>query len=193
VHKKYDEATAILAGDALLTLAFEVLAAPETHPHADTRAALVLGLARAAGAAGMVGGQMIDLRAEHTTLDVAGLTRLQELKTGHLIAFAASCGALLSGDRAAEKTLHRYGLDVGLAFQVTDDLLDVEGTAAATGKATGKDAASGKATFVSRLGIGGAKNLARSLIERAQAGVSVFGPKAELLRQAAGFVLTRKS
>ncbi|MDX2141940.1 MAG: polyprenyl synthetase family protein [Rhodospirillaceae bacterium] len=193
VHKKYDEATAILAGDALLTLAFEVLAAPETHPHADTRAALVLALARAAGAAGMVGGQMIDLQAEHIALDVDGLTHLQELKTGHLIAFAAAAGAILAGDQAAERTLHRYGLDVGLAFQVTDDLLDVEGNAAATGKATGKDAASGKATFVSRLGVEGAKNLARSLIERAQAAVAVLGPKADLLRQAASFVLTRKS
>jgi farnesyl diphosphate synthase len=193
VHRKFDEATAILAGDGLLTLAFEVLAAPETHPYADTRAALVLALASAAGAGGMVGGQMIDLQAEGTALDVDGLTYLQQLKTGRLIAFAASAGAILVGDHAAERALSDYGLDLGLAYQVTDDLLDVEGSAATTGKATGKDARAGKATFVSRLGVEGARKLARSLIERAQGRLAGFGPKAALLHQAAGFVLTRTS
>jgi farnesyl diphosphate synthase len=193
VHKQFDEATAILAGDALLTLAFETLAAPETHPYADTRVALVSALARAVGAAGMVGGQMIDLAAERRALAVEELEHLQALKTGRLLAFAAAASAILAADRAAAEALHAYGLDLGLAFQITDDLLDVEGTAATTGKATGKDAGAGKATFVSRLGVEGARKRARSLIERAQDRLAVFGPRAHLLRQAADFVLARKS
>jgi farnesyl diphosphate synthase len=193
VHKHWDEATAILAGDALLTLAFEVLAAKDTSPDADIRAALIARLAKAAGAAGMVGGQMIDLNATATQLDVAGLTHLQRLKTGALIAFSASAGAILEGDAAALDALHAYGLDVGLAFQVTDDILDVEGAAGDIGKTPGKDKAAGKPTFVSQLGLGGAKTMARSLIERAVGHLAPYGDKARLLRSAATFVLERKS
>lgn len=193
VHKHWDEATAILAGDALLTLAFEVLAAKDTSPNADIRTALIAGLAKAAGAAGMVGGQMIDLAALKANLDVAGLTHLQALKTGALIAFSASVGAVLKNDEAARGALHAYGLDVGLAFQVTDDILDVEGSSGQIGKTPGKDKAAGKPTFVSQLGLGGAKTMARSLIERAVGHLGVFGSSAGLLRQAAVFVLERKS
>ncbi|MBL8643472.1 MAG: polyprenyl synthetase family protein [Rhodospirillaceae bacterium] len=192
VHKHWDEATAILAGDALLTLSFEILAAPATHSDASIRAGVILALAKAAGAAGMVGGQMIDLQATKEA-DVAALTHLQNLKTGRLIAFSASAGAILAGDAAAEKALAAYGLDLGLAFQITDDILDVEGASADLGKTPGKDAASGKGTFVSRLGVGGAKTLAGQTIERALSHLQPFGAKADLLGQAARFVLTRKS
>lgn len=192
VHKHWDEATAILAGDALLTLAFEVLAAPATHSDATVRMNLVTALAKAAGAAGMVGGQMIDLGAT-PDLDVAGLTHLQNLKTGQLIAFSASAGAILAADAKAQQVLWAYGLDLGLAFQVTDDILDVEGVSADLGKTPGKDAASGKGTFVSRLGLGGAKTLASELIARANNYLEPFGPRAALFKDAAQFVLTRKS
>ncbi len=193
VHKHWDEATAILAGDALLTLAFETLAAPETHPNAEVRMSLVVDLAKAAGAAGMVGGQMIDLAAPKLNLDVAGLTHLQDLKTGRMIAFAASAGAILASDPSAQTALYSYGLDVGLAFQVADDILDVEGSPGEIGKTPGKDMAAGKPTFVSRLGVGGAKNLSATLVERAIGRLDGFGPKADILRQAAHFVIARKS
>ncbi|MSO98264.1 MAG: polyprenyl synthetase family protein [Rhodospirillaceae bacterium] len=193
VHRHWDEATAILAGDALLTLAFEVLAANDTSPDAQVCVNLISDLAKAAGAAGMVGGQMIDLSAPNKDLDVDGLTHLQNLKTGQIIAFAASAGASLAKDLGAKQALHDYGLDVGLAFQVTDDILDVEGSSGELGKTPGKDAASGKVTFVSRLGVGGAKTVAQNLVGRAIGHLQPFGPKAELLRQAAAFVLTRKS
>lgn len=193
VHKHWDEATAILAGDALLTLAFETLAHPDCHPYSEVRSALVLGLAQASGAAGMVGGQMIDLQAPKLGLDVDGLTQLQALKTGALIAFSASAGGLLRSDQAAQKALYGYGLDIGLAFQVTDDILDVEGSARDIGKTPGKDRAAGKPTFVSQLGVGGAKTLARSLIERAKDHLQLFGDRADLLRAAASFVVERHS
>ena len=193
VHRRFDEATAILAGDALLTTAFEVLAAPETHPDGAVRASLVAALAKAAGAAGMVGGQMIDLSAPNLNLDIAGLEQLQALKTGALIAFAASVGALLAQDEDARRDLQAYGEALGLAFQVTDDILDVEGSAAEVGKATGKDAAAGKATFVSRLGLEGARNHARSLCGRCLASLDRFGARAKLLRQATEFVVNRRS
>jgi farnesyl diphosphate synthase len=193
VHKHWDEATAILAGDALLTLSFEVLAAKDTSPDADIRTTLVTSLAKAAGAGGMVGGQMIDLAATATQLDVAGLTHLQAMKTGALIAFSAAAGAILKADAAALGALHAYGLDVGLAFQVTDDILDVEGAAGEIGKTPGKDKAAGKPTFVSQLGLGGAKTLARSLTSRAAGHLTPYGDRAELLKAAAAFVLERKS
>jgi farnesyl diphosphate synthase len=194
VHKKYDEATAILAGDALLTEAFAVLADPATHPDGAVRANLVAELARASGAAGMVGGQMIDLMAANLTLDDAGLKRLQNLKTGCIIAVACRMGAVLGGASAATvDLLGNYGMDMGLAFQIADDVLDVESTAAETGKATGKDAAAGKATFVSRLGLEGAKNLAHKLAEQANNYLISFGSKAGLLQQAAMFAVTRRN
>ena len=194
VHKKFDEATAILAGDALLTEAFAVLADPATHPDGAIRATLVAELARASGAAGMVGGQMIDLMAANLTLDDAGLKRLQNLKTGCIIAVACRMGAVLAGaPLATVDLLGQYGMDMGLAFQIADDVLDVESTAAETGKATGKDAAAGKATFVSRLGLEGAKNLAHKLAEQAGNHLASFGNKASLLQQAAMFAVTRRN
>ena len=194
VHKAYDEATAILAGDGLLTMAFEVLADPATHPDGAIRAALVTELAKASGAAGMVGGQMIDLQAPNLSLDEAGLVRLQSLKTGALIACACRFGAVLAG--APEKTkaaLGNYGQKIGLAFQIADDVLDVESSAQVTGKATGKDAAAGKATFVSRLGLEGAKTQARALVEQAIEQIEIFGAAADPLRAAAAFVIRRQT
>ncbi|MCB2106304.1 MAG: polyprenyl synthetase family protein [Rhodobacteraceae bacterium] len=193
VHRKFDEATAILAGDALLTRAFEVVADPATHPHADIRCSLVSEMARAAGAAGMVGGQMIDLRAAALGLDAQGLERLQALKTGCLIAFSAAAGAILAGNPTAQAKLAAFGADLGLAFQVGDDILDVEGSAADVGKATHKDEAAGKATFVSRLGLEGARNLANQLVSRAKNHLDGLGTGAELLKAAAEFAVNRRS
>ncbi len=194
VHKRFDEATAILAGDALLTEAFAVLADPATHPDGAIRAALVAELARASGAAGMVGGQMIDLMAANLALDDSGLKRLQNLKTGCLIAVACRMGAVLGGASVATiDLLGNYGMDMGLAFQIADDVLDVESSAAETGKATGKDAAAGKATFVSRLGLDGAKTLAHTLAVQAGNHLDSFGNKSKLLREAAMFAVTRRN
>jgi len=194
VHKKFDEATAILAGDALLTEAFAVLADPATHPDGAVRATLVAELARASGAAGMVGGQMYDLRASELNPDDAGLKRLQNMKTGCIIAVACRMGAVLGGAPSATvEALGQYGMDMGLAFQIADDVLDVESTAAETGKATGKDAAAGKATFVDRLGLDGAKNLAHTLAKQACNHLAQFGNKANLLQQAAMFAVTRRN
>ena len=194
-HKAFDEATAILAGDGLLTLAFEVLAHPDTHGDPAVRVELVASLAKAAGPAGMVGGQMIDLLAEHDpTLDIGAIMRLQRLKTGALIAFSCEAGPIL-GKAPAEnrRALHSYAHDLGLAFQIADDLLDAEGTAAETGKSVGRDAEAGKATFVSILGVDGAKKQARALVDQAIGQLDGFGAKAELLRQVAHFVVERKS
>ncbi len=194
VHKAYDEATAILAGDGLLTMAFEVLADPATHPDGAIRAALVTELAKASGAAGMVGGQMIDLQAPKLSLDEAGLVRLQSLKTGALIACACRFGAVLAGaSEQAKAHLWDYGQKIGLAFQIADDVLDVESSAQVTGKATGKDAVAGKATFVSRLGLEGAKTQARALVEQAIEHVEIFGVAADPLRAAAAFVIRRQA
>ena len=194
VHKAYDEATAILAGDGLLTMAFEVLADPATHPDGAVRAALVAELARASGAAGMVGGQMIDLMAADLDLTDDGLKRLQNMKTGCIIAVACRMGAILGGAAPGiVDKLGAYGMDMGLAFQIADDVLDVESTAAETGKATGKDAAAGKATFVDRLGLDGAKRFAHALVDQAYNALESFGHKASLLRAAAMFAITRRN
>lgn len=194
VHRQFDEATAILAGDALLTEAFAVLADPKTHSDGNVRSALVRELARASGAAGMVGGQMIDLRAGELDLDGEGLRRLQNLKTGQLIACSCRSGAVLGQAPLAQvEGLGAYGLAMGLAFQIADDVLDIEGSAAETGKATGKDEAAGKATFVSRLGLEGAKNYARLLVEEAIDHLAPFGDKAVYLREAALFAVTRRN
>lgn len=193
VHKQFDEATAILAGDALLTLAFEVLAAPETHGNGQVRADLVRELARAAGAAGMVGGQMLDLLAEHTALDIGAITRLQRLKTGALIAFACGAGAILGhGAAPARQALQAYAHDLGLAFQIVDDLLDAEGSEAAVGKPVGRDAAAGKATFVSILGPERARAQAELLARQAAQHLDFFEKKADLLRAVPGFVIARR-
>jgi len=196
-HKQFDEATAILAGDALQTLAFEVLAETDTHGDPAVRAHLVADLARAAGAHGMVGGQMLDLLAEQQDaeeMSIGTITRLQRLKTGALISFACTAGAILG--KAAEpmrNALSAYAHDLGLAFQIVDDLLDVEGDPSVVGKATGKDAAAGKATFVSILGLERARSQAIMLARQAAAHLEPFGDKADLLRQAANFVVSRRA
>jgi farnesyl diphosphate synthase len=194
-HKQFDDATAVLAGDALLTFAFEVLANPDTHGDPAVRCELVTALAVAAGGHGMVGGQMIDLLAEKDpTLDIGAITRLQRLKTGALIAFSCEAGAIL-GKAAPEArlALRGYAHDLGLAFQIADDLLDVEGSAQETGKPTGSDAAAGKATFVSILGVERARDQAGRLVRQAVAHLDLFEKKAELLRQAADFVINRRA
>ena len=194
-HKAFDDATAILAGDGLLTLAFEVLAQPDSHGDPGVRCELVAALAQAAGSHGMVGGQMIDLIAEHRPdLDIGAITRLQRLKTGALIAFACELGAIL-GKMPLElrHALRGYAHDLGLAFQIADDLLDVEGSAADTGKPVGQDAAAGKATFVSILGVERARAQAQLLVEQASAHLDLFEERADLLRQAARFVVDRRA
>ena len=194
VHKQFDEATAILSGDALLPLAFEVLVHPETHPNANVRIELVNALARASGACGMVGGQMIDLQAEHEAFDIAQITRLQRLKTGELIAYACEAGAILGqASKQSREALRDYAHDLGLAFQIADDLLDVEGSIEEVGKAVNKDADAGKATFVSILGTERARSQANRLADQAIAHLSIFGDKAEHLCQVAKFVVERKS
>jgi farnesyl diphosphate synthase len=193
VHRRFDEATAILAGDALLTAAFSVLADPLTHADAVVRSELVRGLAEAAGPEGMVAGQMIDLAAEHGTLDIGAVTRLQRLKTGAMICFAAEAGAILGKAPAAVRAaLHGYAQALGLAFQMADDLLDAQG-ATGMGKRTGKDAARGKATFVSLLGIERAQAQARMLAEQAPAHLDLFDEKADLLRELARWAVDRRS
>ena len=194
VHRQFDEATAILAGDGLLTLAFEVLADPETHADPQVRANLGLALARAAGAAGMVGGQMIDLEAQHSPLDIAAITRLQRMKTGAIIAFSCESGALLAkASDAARHALHNYAHDLGLAFQIADDLLDVEGSESATGKPVGQDQVAGKATFVAVLGVDEARRRARFIADQAASHLDFFENRADLLKAMARFVVTRQS
>ncbi len=193
-HIRFDEATAILAGDALLTIAFEVLADPKTHPDPQVRCTLVTALAKASGGEGMVGGQMLDLMAEETTLDMPEITRLQRMKTGALIAFSCEAGAILG--KAAEPARHAlraYAHDLGLAFQIVDDLLDVEGTADEVGKKTGKDAAAGKATFVSLLGVERARSQADILSQQAAQHLEMFDGKADYLKALAKFVINRKA
>ena len=193
-HIEFDEATAILAGDALLTYAFEVLAAPETHADSSVRANLVAALARAAGAHGMVGGQMIDLSAEGRDLSLDEISQLQAMKTGALIAVSCEAGALLGGaDDGALRALAGYARDLGLAFQIADDLLDVEGDVADVGKGVGKDADAGKATFVSLLGVDGAKVKAHQLVESATDHLAMFDARADLLRSVAKFVVARRN
>jgi farnesyl diphosphate synthase len=193
-HRKFDEATAILAGDALLTLAFEILGEDATHDMPQIRAELVRHLAQAAGHQGMVGGQMIDLAGEGTVLDIGTITRLQRLKTGALIAFACMAGGMLGrASPEALHALHAYAHDLGLAYQIADDLLDAEGDTATIGKTAGKDASAGKATFVSILGLERARAQARILSEQAIQHLDLFDQKADLLRQAARFVVTRRS
>jgi farnesyl diphosphate synthase len=193
-HREYDEATAILAGDALLTLAFDILADPETHERARVRVELVRRLAHAAGAHGMVGGQMIDLASEGRELDIGGITRLQQLKTGALISFCCEAGAVLGRASAeADHALHAYAHDMGLAYQIADDLLDAESDVRTLGKTAGKDAAAGKATFVSIIGVERAREQARMLADQAIQHLDLFDERADLLRQAAHFVITRRN
>jgi len=193
VHIAFDEATAILAGDGLLTLAFEILAAPETHSDSAVRGELALGLARASGWAGMAGGQSLDLEAEGKSLTVDEIRRLQALKTGALIEYACTAGAVLGQaigkDRAA---LEAYGRLLGQAFQLADDLLDVTGDAAKLGKKAGKDQDAGKATLVSTLGIEKARAELSRLETEAITTLERFGERADSLRETARFVSHRE-
>jgi farnesyl diphosphate synthase len=193
-HKAFDEATAILAGDALQCRAFELLAEHDSHSDPQARCELIMALGSAAGARGMAGGQMIDMVAEGHVLDGPAVTRLQALKTGRLIQYSAEAGAILG--RASTQQRHlmaAYGRDLGAAFQIADDLLDVEGDAAEVGKATGKDAAAGKATMVSILGVDLARAHADMLARQAAAHLDGFGDRAAALRALTAFVVARRS
>jgi farnesyl diphosphate synthase len=193
-HVKFDDATAILAGDALLTRAFEVLTDPATHTDPRVRSDLVAALAHAAGPEGMVGGQMLDLLAEHQELEMAEVTRLQRMKTGALIAFSCESGAVLGkATDSARQALHAYAHDLGLAFQIADDLLDVEGDEAEVGKKTGKDQGAGKATFVSLLGPERARSQSDMLASQAVEHLEIFSENAEPLRALAAFVVNRRN
>jgi len=193
-HLKFNEATAILAGDALLTMAFEILADARTHEDPKVRIAMVALLAHAAGARGMVGGQMLDLIAETTRFDIGAITRLQRMKTGELIACATEMGGILGKAPAPHlSALRAYAHDLGLAFQIIDDLLDLQGSPEETGKSVGQDEQAGKATFVSILGHDRALQQARLLSEQAIAHLSIFEGRAGQLEDIAVFVVDRKS
>jgi farnesyl diphosphate synthase len=198
-HRKFDEATAILAGDGLLTFAFDILARRETHADPAIRAELVLALARAAGIGGMAGGQMLDLAAEgrfagHVPLKLGAddVRQLQAMKTGALLRFGCQAGGILAAATSTQRdALERYGAALGEAFQIADDLLDLEGDPALVGKQTGKDAAAGKATMVSALGIAGAKTRLSKLVAEAETALAPFGDKAATLIAGAHFVAER--
>ncbi|HEX4874642.1 MAG TPA: farnesyl diphosphate synthase [Sphingorhabdus sp.] len=192
VHKAFDEATAVLAGDSLHALAFEILADPATHPDPFTRGEMIATLATASGPDGMAGGQMMDLEAEKSNFDLPTVTRLQALKTGALIAASVEIGAIL-GHVAPEGRTHLrgYARDIGLAFQIVDDIMDVEGDETLAGKALGKDADAGKATFVSLMGLDRAKQQAEILVDQAISHLSSYGHEADLLRAIARYILER--
>jgi farnesyl diphosphate synthase len=193
-HKAFDEATAILAGDALQARAFEVLAEPDTHSNPEARVELVLALGHAVGARGMCGGQMIDMLGNNQAWSAEAIARMQALKTGRLIQFSAEAGAIMG--RAAVQQRHllaAYGRDVGAAFQIADDVLDVTGTAAEIGKTAGKDIAQGKATLVAVWGVERARAQAELLAAQAAGHLEGFGEEARLLRELAAFVVSRKS
>ncbi len=193
-HKAFDEATAILAGDALQARAFEVLAEPDTHSDPQARCELVAALGAAAGARGMAGGQMIDMVAEGQVLDGPAVARLQALKTGRLIQFSAEAGAILGRAPIVQRhLLAAYGRDVGAAFQIADDLLDAEGSTEETGKTAGKDAAAGKATMVAVLGVERARAQAELLARQAAEHLQVFGDRGALLSALASYAATRRS
>lgn len=197
VHRAYDEATAILVGDALQTLAFEVLADPATASDPAVRSDLVLGLARASGLGGMVGGQLLDLSAEGrygpAEMEEAGVRLLQMMKTGAILTFSVEAGAIVGqADAAARRRLVEYGRALGAAFQVADDILDREASAEALGKRTGKDLEKGKATLVDLLGMDGARSECRQLVDQADSALEGFGSKAQILREAVRFVVERQ-
>jgi len=192
VHIAFDEATAVLAGDALHALAFEVIADHATHEDPFVRAELVCELARASGPSGMAGGQMMDLVAEHEPFDLPATTRLQQLKTGALIGFCLEAGGIMGKASADVRTkLRGYARDLGLAFQIADDLLDIEGDPELAGKALRKDGDAGKATFASLLGVERARKQAEMLIDQAIGHLHPFGSEADLLRAIARFAIER--
>jgi farnesyl diphosphate synthase len=192
VHKAFNEAIAILSGDCLHDLAFDILSDEATHADPFVRCELVRALARASGPNGMAGGQVMDLAAEHELFDLPTVTRLQQLKTGALIGFCVEAAAIMGHlPPEGRKRLHGYAHDIGLAFQIADDLLDVDGDAALAGKALGKDAAAGKQTLVSLLGVERARQQAGALIEQAKAHLDEYGERADLLRAIADFVIER--
>jgi farnesyl diphosphate synthase len=199
VHKAFDEATAILVGDALLTLAFDILTRDEVHADASVRTELVRELARAAGIGGMVGGQLLDLAAEGRFDKKRALTEqeiitLQAMKTGALLRFACRAGGILGkADASSRAAIDRYGAIVGQAFQIADDLLDVESDTATLGKAAGKDAAAGKGTLVTALGIEGARAKLDALVAEAETVLKPFGSKADILRATARFIAQRRT
>lgn len=192
-HKQFGEAAAILAGDGLLTYAFQILASKKMHPDPAVRCELITALSQASGCFGMVGGQMMDLEAENKTLSVDEIIRLQRLKTGELFAVSCEAGAILGkAPHMMRNLLRAYAHDMGLAFQITDDLLDAEGTRTNTGKNVRKDKAAGKATLVSVMGIDKARDHAQVLIQQAISHLSVFDKKADHLRRLAEFVIARR-
>jgi farnesyl diphosphate synthase len=193
-HVAFDEATAVLAGDALLTVAFEILAHPDTHPSPDVRCRLVARLAGAGGHDGMIGGQVIDILAENRSLGADDTVTLQQMKTGALLEFACAAGPILADAPAEDHDrLSAYASDFGLVFQITDDLLDVLGSAEKVGKSVGKDHAQGKATLVSLLGVDGARSKAVALAERSANTLAPYGDKADDLRALALYLLDRES
>ena len=193
VHREYDEATAVLAGDGLLTFAFEILADPGTHRDPQMRCLLVTALAKASGPLGMVGGQMIDMSGETVEGDMAAVARMNRLKTGALISFSVEAGALLgAAPDDARHALTRYATDVGVIFQMADDILDVAGDAASAGKALAKDAAAGKVNLVSLLGIDGARQRVRLLAAQAKNHLALFGSRSKVLSEAVDFIVDRR-
>jgi farnesyl diphosphate synthase len=194
VHRAYDEATAVLAGDGLQSVAFEILAHPDTHHRGSVRSRLVERLARASGPYGMVGGQMIDIRAETEQFDISVVTRMHRMKTGALISYAVEiCTILKEVEDHVRRALEGFAHDLGLAYQITDDLLDATGSQDEMGKAAGKDAGQGKATFVTILGIEGAKERSRHLAAQAKEHLDPFGARADVLREAVDFIVARRS
>lgn len=192
VHRAFDEATAILAGDSLLTYAFDIIADNTTELDAETRNLLVLRLARASGMGGMAGGQALDLAAERNAPDEPGIITLQAMKTGALIRFACEAGAIIGrATKAQQETLAEFGSAIGLAFQLADDLLDATSTATALGKAAGKDKNAGKATLVGMHGMDWARDQLTGLVEQANDLLTPFGARAQQLRHAARFIATR--
>jgi farnesyl diphosphate synthase len=192
VHRAFDEATAILAGDCLHALAFEILASDATHPDPFVRIELVGALAHASGPSGMAGGQMMDLEAEKASFDLPTVTRLQAMKTGALISCAVESGAILGRVPPEARTgLRGYARDVGLAFQIADDILDAEGDEALAGKKLRKDMAAGKETFLTLLGLDRAREQARLLVDQAVAHLKPYGAEADLLRDIARYTLER--
>ncbi len=193
LHRQFDEATALLAGDALLTFAFELLADPATHSDPQMRCKLIAGLAKAAGGQGMVAGQIADMAGGDIGSDLIAVTRMNRLKTGALINFAVDAGALIAIASEAEKTaLSRYAHDIGLTFQMVDDLLDAEGVVRDTGKAVGKDKDRGKVNFVTVMGVEATRERVTMLAKQAKQHLAQFGPRAQVLLQAVDFIVERR-